>query len=125
MRKVFNPAYRKDYFEGYSRGFDPYLQVEQKELSEAFSYGFNLGRLDYEQMNGSIINGIPQLIVTNKILEEFLLAGLLGMAIDSEGYTDYQIDVINKWYQSGIEKYDPDSSDYLLLILLKRGIHFT
>ena len=73
-------------------------------------------------MNGKIIHGIPQLIVTNKVLEDFLLAGMLGMSINSDGYTAYQIDIIQKWYQSGVEKYDAKQSDYLLSVLEENGI---
>jgi len=73
-------------------------------------------------MNGSVQYGIPQLIVTNKVLEDFLLAGMLGMSISDEGYTLFQIEVIEKWYQSGIEKYDANQSIYLLAILEQNGI---
>jgi len=73
-------------------------------------------------MNGKIIHGIPKLIVTNKVLEDFLLAGMLGISINDDGYTAFQIDVISKWYQSGIEKYNPIQSSYLLGILEENGI---
>jgi hypothetical protein len=56
------------------------------------------------------------------VLEDFLLAGMLGMSISDEGYTPFQIDVIEKWYQSGIEKYDANQSIYLLAILEHNGI---
>jgi hypothetical protein len=73
-------------------------------------------------MNGKIIHGIPKLIVTNKVLEDFLLAGMLGISINDNDYTAFQIDVISKWYQSGIEKYNPRQSSYLLAILEENGI---
>jgi hypothetical protein len=47
---------------------------------------------------------------------------MLGMDIDSEGYTGYQIDVIQKWYQSGVEKYNANQSNYLISILEENGI---
>ncbi len=121
MKNIFNPVYREDYFEGYSSGLNPYLKCTQNK-SEAYNFGFEQGRLDYERMNGKVAYGIPQLIVTNKVLEDFLLAGMLGMDIDSDGYTAFQIDVIQKWYQSGVEKYDPSQSSYLLAILEENGI---
>jgi hypothetical protein len=46
-------------------------------------------------------NGIPQRIVTDMILEDFLIAGLLGLPIDDEGYTAHQVAMIEEWYQSG------------------------
>lgn len=121
MKNIFNPIYRQDYLEGYSRGINPYLKVPENK-SEAHVSGFEQGRQDYERMNGKVIYGIPRLIVTNKVLEDFLLAGMLGMDIDSDGYSAFQIDVIQKWYQSGVEKYNAAHSDYLLSILEQNGI---
>ena len=121
MNNIFNPIYRQDYLEGYSNGQNPYLKIA-KNQSEAYIYGFNQGRLDYERMNGKVIHGIPKLIVTNKVLEDFLLAGMLGISINDDDYTAFQIDVISKWYQSGIEKYNPSQSSYLLGILEDNGI---
>ncbi len=122
MKDIFNPIYRQDYLEGYAIGQNPYAKLNDKESNEAYKDGFHQGRLNYESMNGAIEYGIPQLIVTNKVLEDFLLAGMLGMSISDEGYTPFQIDVIEKWYQSGIEKYDANQSIYLLAILEHNGI---
>lgn len=121
MNNIFNPVYRQDYLQGYSNGLNPYLKIQDNQ-NEAHVYGFNQGRLDYERMNGKVIHGIPKLIVTNKVLEDFLLAGMLGISINDDGYTAFQIDVISKWYQSGIEKYNPNQSSYLLGILEDNGI---
>ena len=121
-KNIYSPTYRQDYFEGYSLGLNPYKSSECTDKSEAFYSGFNSGRMDYESMNGSIKNGIPKCIVTNKILEEFLLAGLLGLSIETESYTIFQLNVIVKWYQSGTEKYDPNQTNYLLSILEMNGI---
>jgi hypothetical protein len=122
MKKIFSPAYRQDYVEGYSIGSNPFQQFNSGKKNEAFITGFNSGRSDYESMNGYISDGIPQRIVTDKVLEDFLIAGLLGLPIDAEGYTSHQINMIEKWYQSGIEKYDPNQSNTLFKILEKNGI---
>jgi hypothetical protein len=122
MENIFNSVYREDYLMGYSIGSNPYSEFEHKHYNEAFKSGFDLGRLDYEAMNGYISGGIPQLIVTKKILEDFLLAGMLGLDIDADGYNTYQLDIIEIWYQSGIEKYDPKQSMYLSAILEANGI---
>lgn len=121
MNNIFNPIYRQEYLEGYSSGLNPYITINQNR-KEAFASGFNQGRQDYERMNGKVVHGIPKLIVTNKVLEDFLLAGMLGIRINDDDYTAFQIDVISKWYQSGIEKYNPNQSSYLLGILEEIGI---
>ena len=121
-KNIYSPTYRKNYFEGYSNGFNPFFQVNSNNHDEAFDAGFNSGRIDYERMNGAIDEGIPKRIVTNKILEDFLLAGLLGLSIDIEDYTSHQLSIIRKWYLSGVEKYDPNESIYLFAILKKNGI---
>ncbi|MDI1316605.1 hypothetical protein [Flavobacterium sp.] len=121
MNNIFNPIYRQEYLEGYSSGLNPYITINQNR-KEAFASGFNQGRQDYERMNGKVVHGIPKLIVTNKVLEDFLLAGMLGIRINDDDYTSFQIDVISKWYQSGIEKYNPNQSSYLLGILEEIGI---
>lgn len=121
MNNIFNPLYRKDYLQGYANGVNPYITILENK-NDAYTFGFDQGRLDYERMNGKINHGIPKLIVTNKVLEDFLLAGMLGISINEDDYTAYQIDVISKWYQSGIEKYNPNQSSYLLGILEENGI---
>ncbi len=121
MKNIFSPVYRQDYLLGFSKGQNPYLNIEENQ-NDAYVLGFNQGRLDYEKMNGKVAYGIPKLIVTNKVLEDFLLAGMLGISINDDDYTAFQIDVISKWYQSGIEKYNPDQSSYLLAILEENGI---
>lgn len=123
MEDIFDPVYRKDYYAGYAIGLNPFAQsVDITKNGQAFNSGFANGRANYENMNGSIINGIPKRILTDKILEEFLLAGMLGMNIDADGYTAYQITIIEEWYKSGIENYDPDQSIYLMAILESNGI---
>jgi len=121
-KNIFTPVYRQDYLEGYSNGLDPRLKSDSRKATAAYLSGFASGRLDYESMNDSILKGIPKRIVTKTILEEFLLAGLLGLSIDTEDFTNFQLGVIGEWYQSGIEKYNPNESSYLLTILEENGI---
>jgi hypothetical protein len=47
---------------------------------------------------------------------------MLGMPINSDANTPFQIDVIQKWYQSGKEKYDANQSLYLHTILEENEI---
>ena len=121
MQNIFNPVYRKDYFKGFSEGLNPTLTLKDT-CNEAFLEGFQMGREEYESLNGKIGNGIPKLIVTTKVLEDFLLAGMLGMNIDESGYSPFQIEVIQKWYLSGVEKYDVYSNRSLLSVLEQKGI---
>ena len=122
-KNIFSSSYRQDYFDGYSNGQDPFLLIDNSKSSVAYISGFNSGRMDYEEMNGQVAKGIPKQIVTIKILEEFLLSGLLGLDIEEiDDYTAYQLNIISKWYQSGIEKYDPSQSTYLFEVLENIGI---
>ena len=122
MNKIFNPRYRKNYLDGYSNGLNPYFQVTNTIENDAVIAGFNSGRMDYESWNGTIENGIPKRIITKDTLEDFLLAGLLGLNIDTTDYNIFQLNVLSKWYQSGTEKYEPNNSIYLFSILEENGI---
>jgi hypothetical protein len=122
MKKIYNAAYRQDYLKGYAIGSNPFLEFNYAMKNKAFITGFNSGRSEYERMNGFMSNGIPERIVTDKVLEDFLIAGLLGLPIDDEGYTSHQVAMIVEWYQSGIEKYDPNQSIILFELLEENGI---
>ena len=125
-KNIFSTTYRQDYFQGYSNGFNPFLKINTKKSTLAFISGFNSGRMDYEEMNGRVKEGIPEHVVTIKVLEEFLLAGLLGLSIDdTQKYTSFQINIISKWYQSGVEKYDANQSVYLSSVLEESGIQIS
>lgn len=122
-KKNNSSTFRKEYFQGYSNGMNPLLKIKRKKSNIAYISGFNSGRMDYDEMNGKIENGIPQRILTMKILEEFLLAGLLGLRLDdTDEYTPHQMGIILKWFQSGIESYDPTHSTYLLEVLEDIGV---
>lgn len=118
MEDFFNPVYREEYMQGFAKGLNPIIEHHMVDQSNrAFQSGFQYGREEYERLNGKISLGIPKHILTDKILEEFMLAGMLGMAIEYSQYTPHQLHIIEQWYKSGIEKYDPDETIYLLAIL--------
>jgi hypothetical protein len=106
MKELDNSTDCQDYFEGYKAGLNPFLAFKKKR-KKAFLTGFKSGRSDYESRNGLVSCGIPKRIVTEKTLEDFLIAGMYGFEVDAEGYTAFQMNVILKWYKSGVEKYDP------------------
>ncbi|MCF6141558.1 hypothetical protein L1S34_09700 [Flavobacterium sp. K77] len=122
MKRILNDLYRQNYYRGLAIGLDPYLEFNDAMKNEAIIAGFIAGRIEFERLNGSISNGIPERIVTDKILEDFLIAGLLGLPIDDEGYTAHQLGLIAEWYQSGVEKYEPNQSNLLIEILEHNGI---
>ncbi|RZJ64211.1 MAG: hypothetical protein EOO50_16310 [Flavobacterium sp.] len=122
MKNIFDPVYRKTYMEGYSVGTNPNLELVPGLCDDAFSSGFHYGRYDYESRNGRLADGIPQNLLTDAVLDDFLLAGMLGMSIDTSGYTPFQQKIISKWYMNGVDQYDPDESIYLLAFLEVLGI---
>ena len=122
MKKALHPTHREEYLKGYAAGLNPYISFNKNNSSDAYHSGFDNGRLEYEAMNGLVFAGIPQRIVTRKTLDDFLLAGMLGLDIDSEGYTTFQLDVIEIWYRNGIEQYNPQQTDYLREVLEEEGI---
>lgn len=121
-KKVLYPAYREDFVKGYTSGLDPHITFSKKGYSRAFHEGFETGRHEYEALNGLVCAGVPSRIVTRKTLDDFLLAGMLGLEIDAEGYTTFQLDVIEVWYRNGIEQHNPEQSEYLQMVLELAGI---
>jgi hypothetical protein len=123
MEDFYNPVYRDEYLQGFAVGLNPNHKNHMvDQTKKAFISGFQYGREEYERLNGKIALGIPKHILTDKILEEFMLAGMLGMAIEYGHYTPHQLNIIEQWYKSGIEKYDPDETIYLLALLESEGI---
>lgn len=123
MEDFYNPVYREEYMQGFTIGLNPSVENHMVDQSnKAFNSGFQYGREEYERLNGKISLGIPKYILTDKILEEFMLAGMLGMAIEYHQYNPHQLQIIEQWYKSGIEKYDPNETIYLLALLESEGI---
>ena len=123
MEDFYNPVYRDEYLQGFAVGLNPVVDNPLVDQSnKAFNSGFQYGREEYERLNGKIALGIPKHILTDKILEEFMLAGMLGMAIEYNHYNPHQLQIIEQWYKSVIEKYDPNETIYLLALLESEGI---
>jgi hypothetical protein len=124
MKQSYNATYVKEYYEGYTMGINPFSSSYIVQTNAAIHAGFQSGRTEYERINGCVSAGIPTRIVTDKVLEDFLLAGMLGMPIDTDNYTPYQINTIVVWYQSGVEKYEPSQFDTLFDLLNEIDIAF-
>jgi len=78
MKDIFNPVYREDYLKGYATGLDPFVFASLKRNNKAFNFGFLSGRQEYESMNGRIVDGIPERIVTKKHWKIFFLLDCWG-----------------------------------------------
>ncbi len=131
MEHLFNSKHRKKYVQGYTFGVLPVfhdckdmLQVAPHFNNEAFITGFHDGRLDYENLNGRVSDGVPQIILTEQTLEGFLLEGKVGMKLQTDGYTDHQKSFIIQYYQKGHSQYESnfDISLYQLLAVYGIGI---
>ncbi|HEY0090984.1 MAG TPA: hypothetical protein VGB43_00735 [Flavobacterium sp.] len=129
MENIFNPKYRKTYLQGYTFGLLPVfhdcedmLKIAPHFNNDAFVSGFNEGRLEYEKLNGKISDGIPQNIVTEKVLEGFLIEGMLGMDFNEDGFTSFQKTHIRKYYQNGWSHYEPNFDISLYSLLALNGI---
>ncbi len=104
--------------------FEDLTTVAPQYNNEAFLAGFKSGRIKYERINGKLTDGIPTKVLTDKILQDFLLAGELGMPMESEGYTDHQKTYIAKYYRSGCQYYNSDNDISLYSMLSEFGIEY-
>lgn len=114
MEDIFNSTYRKYYIQGYTFGLLPVfhdcedmLKIAPHFQNEAFISGFHEGRHEYEKLNGKLDEGIPERIITEKILADYFLEGKLGMPCDLDGYTQHQKEIIKQYYTSGASYYIP------------------
>ncbi|MBF0694750.1 MAG: hypothetical protein IR153_06810 [Flavobacterium sp.] len=132
MENIFNSKFRKQYLNGYVFGqnpifldFEDLTSVAPQFNNEAFLAGFKSGRRKYERINGLLENGIPENILTDKDLDEYLLAGELGMPLEAEGYTELQMSYIIKYYRSGSKNYNSDRDIALYSFLSDFGIEYS
>jgi hypothetical protein len=131
MEYIFNPKNKKQYVQGYTFGLFPVfhdcedmLKIAPHFNNEAFIIGFHEGRFEYEKLNGKVCEGIPEKIITEKVLADFFLEGKLGMPCNTDGYTPHQTIIIRQYYQSGYSYFSPDFDMPLLEVLADNGIEF-
>ncbi|HEX8270635.1 MAG TPA: hypothetical protein VF581_12145 [Flavobacterium sp.] len=129
MENLSNPKYHKQYLQGYAFGNNPaFAEFEdinnctREFKSEAFKSGFASGRSEYERINGPLSHGIPHQILSQKILQEFLMLGRLGMPLEASEYSEHQQKVIQQYYGSGRTFYNCDGDISLYLLLADSGI---
>ena len=104
--------------------FEDLTNVAPQYNNEAFLAGFKSGRKKYERINGRLEDGIPNKILTDKVLEDFLIAGELGMPMDAIGYNSLQISYITKYYRNGCQYYNSDNDICLYSMLCEFGIEY-
>jgi hypothetical protein len=124
IKDTFGPRKVKEYQKGYDKGQNPFLEIPG-DSSDAFILGFTTGRQEYEDRNGRLTDAIPLRIVTTKTLEDFQLAGMLGLQVDTENYNEHQLNILSEWYKVGTQQYDPASGQALLALLEMKGIQIT
>lgn len=131
MEDIFNSKYRKKYIQGYTFGLFPVfadcedmLRVAPHYNNEAFISGFQEGRFEYEKLNGKIADGIPENIITEKILADFFLEGKLGLPLAISGFTPHQETLIRQYHQSGYTYYEPDFDISLYILLVANGVEY-
>lgn len=129
MEEIFNSRYRKLYIQGYTFGLLPVfcdcedmLRVAPHLQNDAFISGFYEGRYEYERLNGPLELGIPDNIITQKILADFFLDGRLGLSLSLEGYTPHQQEIIMQYYASGQSYYSSQYDQPLSSLLSAAGI---
>ncbi len=131
MADIFNPSYKKQYIQGYTFGLLPVfhdcedmLKIAPHFQNEAFISGFYEGRHEYEKLNGRICDGVPEKIITEKILADFFLEGKLGMPCDLEGYTNHQAAIIRQYYDSGASYFVSGFDLRLNALLIENNIEY-
>jgi len=129
MENLFNPTYRKHYSKGYVFGQNPVFsefedisQVAPGFNNDAFKSGFESGRTQYERMNGKLSEGIPTMIITDKLLEEFKFLAQIGMTLEIEGFTLRQLHFINQSRLIGESELNPNQIICLFQLLALNGI---
>ena len=129
MENLYNHAAKELYQKGYVFGQNPIFidcedvrNVAPRYDNDAFLSGFHNGRRAYEKMNGKVTDGIPDLILTAKKLEEFTMLGEAGIPLNDDGYTRHQKSVIFRYYRRGYANHDNDQDISLYLLLSENGI---
>lgn len=129
VEDIFNDKHRKLYIQGYTFGLLPVfhdcedmLRIAPHFQNEAFISGFCEGRHEYERLNGPLHKGIPEKIITEKILADYFMDGRLGLPIDLDGYTGHQRKIILQYYNSGVSYYSQGFDSPLHDLLAQSGI---
>jgi hypothetical protein len=113
MEQHLNHVYKKQYLRGYAFGMNPAFhecedprRIVPAVHDDAFLTGFQKGRDNYERWNGLLCDGIPDLVINDKVLSRYFTDGALGYPFEVSGYTVYQQHVIFQSYQAGMAEYD-------------------
>lgn len=129
MENISHPEFQKFYDHGYTFGMNPIFEecedlsrIAPKYRNEAFLRGFTVGRNEYEKLNGSVCDGIPNQILTERILLGFRIDAQLGIKLEAEGYNDFQMKLIVSHYEAGAGRYNESQNFSLYSLLGENGI---
>ena len=113
MEHLFHQENQKSYDQGYTFGLNPIFsncedleQLAPNQRNEAFVRGFLIGRDEYEKRNGKVCDGIPSVVLTEKILLGYRIDAQLGIPLQAIHFTPSQMKVIRKHYECGAKRYD-------------------
>ncbi|HEX9980959.1 MAG TPA: hypothetical protein VGB50_10400 [Flavobacterium sp.] len=111
MENTYSSEYMQAFIQAYEFGLNPaFIDVEDMLSVAPFTNtaghisGFMEGRKQYELLNGPVYNGIPRNILTEKILEQYMIDGIIGLSFDELGYTRHQLQHISRYYEAGKSK---------------------
>ncbi len=129
MEHLFHQEYRKAYDQGYTFGLNPAFsccedvtKLAPNQRNEAFVSGFKIGRKEYEKLNGSVADGIPPVILTERILLGFRIDAQLGIPLQTDNFNPRQLEFIRYHYDRGAKRYHLDQHLNLYRILVDNGI---
>lgn len=113
MEHLFQQEFQKSYDQGYAFGLNPIFatcenldKIAPNQRNEAFISGFQIGRAEYEELNGSVEDGIPEVILTEQILLGFRIDAQLGIPLQAENFNLKQMAFIKEHYEIGAKRYD-------------------
>ena len=129
MGQYADPVFKKQYLRGYVFGMNPIFhdcenprRIVPPIHDDAFLLGFDEGRLCYEKLNGPLCNGIPERVITDKLVREMYIDGNLGYPIDLLGFSTPQQRVLLEAYNDGAANMDPMHKILLQDLLVSLGI---
>ncbi|HEX8561892.1 MAG TPA: hypothetical protein VF676_02825 [Flavobacterium sp.] len=113
MEHLFYQEYRKLYDQGYTFGLNPVFAnfedlnlIAPNQRNSAFINGFRIGRTEYEKLNGRVADGIPAVVLTERILLGFRIDAQLGIPLQADKFNSRQTEIIRQHYESGAKRYD-------------------
>ena len=129
MEHLFQEEFRRSYDQGYAFGLNPSFakwedlnSLAPNQRNEAFVRGFKIGREEYEKLNGSVHEQMPEIILTERMLLGFRIDAQLGIPLQVAKFNDRQKQFIKLHYESGAKLYNLSQHLNLYSILIENDI---